>query len=358
MRISVCLIVKNEEEVLTRCLDSVKSFADEIIVVDTGSTDNTRSIAQKYTQKVFEFEWCDDFSKARNFSFSKATCDYLFWIDADDFIPLEEQSKIISLKNSITPADTYMFKYVTLSSDCIYSKFYFYRERLMKNCERARFKGFIHEYVQPFGKIVYSEIEILHKKSTNKNPRRNIDVYNANIVKGGILSSRDKYYFAKEFFYVGEYQTCKEKLLTLLNEQGLAKSELYDCYVTIFKCDDLMKSADVKLLFKALEVFHPTSELLCLIALYYETNKNIKLAKIYYKMAVCAPTYEDKQGFKNTYYDQLFPLLKLVFLLYNEGRVENSYQIHKFLLDKFPNSSEVKYNEEFFNKLKQIAKNE
>ena len=66
------MIVKNEQEVLARCLDCAVKFADEIIIVDTGSTDQTKSIAHKYTDKVYDFEWCDDFSKARNYSFSKA----------------------------------------------------------------------------------------------------------------------------------------------------------------------------------------------------------------------------------------------------------------------------------------------
>ena len=83
------MIVKNECEVLDRVLGSVISFADEIIVIDTGSTDNTAEIAKKYTDKVFSFEWKDDFSAARNFSFSKGTSDYLMWLDADDVVPRE-----------------------------------------------------------------------------------------------------------------------------------------------------------------------------------------------------------------------------------------------------------------------------
>ena len=66
--ISACLIVKDESSVLQRCLSSLKGVADEIVVVDTGSTDNTKEMASKYTEKVFDFEWCDDFSAARNFA--------------------------------------------------------------------------------------------------------------------------------------------------------------------------------------------------------------------------------------------------------------------------------------------------
>jgi Glycosyl transferase family 2. len=75
--ISLCMIVKNEELTLDRCLTSIKDAVDEIIIVDTGSTDLTKNIGKKYTDKIFDFKWIDDFSAARNFSFSKATMDYI-----------------------------------------------------------------------------------------------------------------------------------------------------------------------------------------------------------------------------------------------------------------------------------------
>ncbi len=70
--ISLCMIVKNEKNVLSRCLDSIKNAVDEIIIVDTGSTDTTKEIAEKYTDKIFDFKWIDDFSTARNFFFFKS----------------------------------------------------------------------------------------------------------------------------------------------------------------------------------------------------------------------------------------------------------------------------------------------
>ena len=84
--ISLCMIVKNEERVLGRCLESVQEIADEIIIVDTGSEDRTKEIAEKYHARVFEQEWQDDFSRARNYSFSQAEMDYCMWLDADDII--------------------------------------------------------------------------------------------------------------------------------------------------------------------------------------------------------------------------------------------------------------------------------
>ena len=86
MKISLCMIVKDEEALLGRCLESAKSLADEIVIVDTGSADKTVELARRYTDAVYFLPWQGDFSHARNFSFSKATGDYLLWLDADDVI--------------------------------------------------------------------------------------------------------------------------------------------------------------------------------------------------------------------------------------------------------------------------------
>ncbi len=84
--ISVCIITKNEEKNLDRCLSCIKDYPFEIIVADTGSTDNTVEIAKKYTDKVYHFDWINDFSAARNFSISKATNDWILVLDADEFV--------------------------------------------------------------------------------------------------------------------------------------------------------------------------------------------------------------------------------------------------------------------------------
>jgi tetratricopeptide (TPR) repeat protein len=78
------MIVRDEEKVLPRCLESVQSVADELVVVDTGSKDNTISIAKDFGAKVFHFKWCDDFAAARNESLKHATSDWILQIDADE----------------------------------------------------------------------------------------------------------------------------------------------------------------------------------------------------------------------------------------------------------------------------------
>ena len=115
MTISLCMIVKNEEAVLARCLDSVRGAVDEIVIVDTGSTDRTKEIARGYTDKVFDFEWVDDFSAARNYAYAQATMDYQMWLDADDVVSSENIGLLKELKKTLAQKnpDVVMCRYVT-----------------------------------------------------------------------------------------------------------------------------------------------------------------------------------------------------------------------------------------------------
>ena len=96
--ISLCMIVRNEEDVLERCLESVQGLVDEIIIVDTGSKDRTKEIAKKFTDAVYDFVWVDDFAEARNFSFSHAACYYCLWLDAYYIIVPWDRNKFLALK--------------------------------------------------------------------------------------------------------------------------------------------------------------------------------------------------------------------------------------------------------------------
>jgi len=88
------MIVKNESSTLETCLNSAKKHLDEIIIVDTGSTDNTIEIAKKFTDYVYDFKWCNDFSAARNFSLKKAKGDWIIILDADEIINDNDWIKI------------------------------------------------------------------------------------------------------------------------------------------------------------------------------------------------------------------------------------------------------------------------
>ncbi len=94
MNLSICIITKNEKEKLFKCLSAIDKLDCEIVVVDTGSTDGTKEMAAGFTDKIFDFEWCDDFSAARNFAAENASNDWILMIDSDEYITGFDVDKI------------------------------------------------------------------------------------------------------------------------------------------------------------------------------------------------------------------------------------------------------------------------
>ncbi|MCF6152840.1 putative glycosyltransferase fused to TPR-repeat domain [Candidatus Kuenenia stuttgartiensis] len=167
VKLSACLIVKNESGILPRCLESIQSFADEIIIVDTGSTDNTVEIALRYKAKVHHFQWRNDFSAARNESLQHANGDWILYIDADEIIDKANALKIRSLINSKDIMALTVRQCIPQQCDNIATSFYSEYCRVFRRHPEIRFEGTIHEQILPSikrlgGKILRTDIIIHH----------------------------------------------------------------------------------------------------------------------------------------------------------------------------------------------------
>ena len=162
------MIVKNEEPVLARCLDSVASMMDEIIIVDTGSTDRTKEIAAQYTSRIYDFTWCDDFSAARNYAFSLATMDYIYCPDADEYLDLENQRRFLRLKGALLPEiEIVQMNYITppdfnTVQNCKKEP----RPKLFKRLRTFSWVDPVHETIRTDPVIYDSDIDILHHPHT------------------------------------------------------------------------------------------------------------------------------------------------------------------------------------------------
>lgn len=146
--LSVCIIAKNEEKNIEKCLKSIKSVADEIIFVDTGSIDNTIEIAKKYTENIFKYEWNDDFSAARNFAMDKATGEFIISIDADEY--LENPNALIdTLREAKNDTGGWLVNVISEFKNQYgqTEKIITGLLRLFRNHPQIRFKGIIHEQV-------------------------------------------------------------------------------------------------------------------------------------------------------------------------------------------------------------------
>ena len=231
--ISLCMIVKNEEMNLAHCLDSVADLVEEIIIVDTGSKDRTVEIASHYTTKVYSHPWKDDFSDARNYSFSKAAMDYCMWMDADDILEEREKDKFLKLKQSLTPdIDMVMMKYHTAFDEAGKPSFSYFRERWIRNCGLYRWIGAVHEVIPPKGRILYSDLGICHKKTGPGSPDRNLKIYQKLLAEGKRLEPRQQYYYGRELYYHEEY---KEAVCVfeqfLLSEEGWIENKIEACAI-------------------------------------------------------------------------------------------------------------------------------
>lgn len=209
--VSLCMIVKNEERVLRRCLDSISDLMDEIIIVDTGSDDRTKEIAAEYTDKIYDFKWTGDFSEARNFSFSKAECDYIYTADADEVINRENREKFRILKETLVPEIEIVQMYYgnQLSYGTVYNYDRELRPKLFKRLRTFQWIEPVHETVRLLPVVFDSEIEITHLPEES-HTGRDIKIFTGMIERGEELSCRLMNMYARELLISGKKEELKK----------------------------------------------------------------------------------------------------------------------------------------------------
>ncbi|MBF0508147.1 MAG: tetratricopeptide repeat protein [Deltaproteobacteria bacterium] len=158
--ISLCMIVKNEEIMLPQCLASAKDVVDEIIVVDTGSTDRTPEIAASFGAKVYHHPWENDFSKMRNYSLSYATSDWILILDADERLEPDDHNKLRALTKLIGAAGVYFILFNQLRDKISFSKMN--TIRLFRNHQGIHYEGIVHNQLIFTGPVPYSDVRMYH----------------------------------------------------------------------------------------------------------------------------------------------------------------------------------------------------
>ncbi len=158
--LSLCMIVKDEERFLPMCLDSIKDYVDEIIIVDTGSTDNTVEIAKRYNAKIYHHPWENSFSKARNYSLKYATSDWIIWIDADEEVDERDAHK---LKDVIRDDEVNVI-YLPMFNRPIGGKAVsvFSSEKIFRNHIGIHFEGIVHNNLKYSGLSKNVNIKLYH----------------------------------------------------------------------------------------------------------------------------------------------------------------------------------------------------
>lgn len=203
--ISLCMIVKNEEAVLARCLDSVADLVEEIVIVDTGSTDGTKTVAEKYTRLIFDFEWRDDFSEARNFAFSKASMEYIYSADADEVLSEENRERFLQLKATLLPEiEIVQMKYANqLKFQTVYNFDEEYRPKLFKRRRDFVWEAPIHETVRLMPVVFDSDVVITHLPD-DSHAKRDLNHFYRHCSEGYRLPKRLHDLYARELMMAGD----------------------------------------------------------------------------------------------------------------------------------------------------------
>lgn len=349
INISLCMIVKNESEVICRCLDSVKGIVDEIIIVDTGSTDNTKAIVHRYTDKVFEFEWVDDFASARNFAFSHASMDYNLWLDADDVFLEPERQKLLQLKQTLDPtvdAVSMHYHYAFDSEGIVTSSFR--RNRLVKRLNGFQWHGAVHEYLAVGGHILNSDIVVTHHPIKHDSDR-NLRIYERRLTAGETFTPRDLFYYANECMDHKKYEQATEYYLRFLDsKQGWVEDtiraceQLADCYYHIGDIE-----LERKYTLKSFEYDTPRAEFCCRLGYGFMQKNEWEKAIFWYKLATQLEKPKDSWGFFNEGCWTWLPHLQLCVCYDRLGEYKLAYEHNEIACKYRPNDEQVLHNKKY-----------
>ncbi len=242
MIVTLCLIVKNEEKRLAVCLESFAGLYSDIVVVDTGSTDTTKTIAQDFGAKVYDFTWIDDFAAARNFALNKVVTPWVMVVDADDIISAEEKRALQDDLEKLTPETLGVFLPYVYSTVNQKTAFTTYLPRIWKVDLGYQYTLPIHEYLdipkEDIKKFVRLSHPIIHNKDQedfSKSITRNLGILEG-AIKRDPTQTRILFYLGRENKSLGNFKQALRWYSKFIKVPNTSKDELNRAYLGIGEC--------------------------------------------------------------------------------------------------------------------------
>ncbi|KGA97303.1 beta 1,4 glucosyltransferase [Alkalihalobacillus alcalophilus ATCC 27647 = CGMCC 1.3604] len=348
--ISLCMIVKNEEEVLARGLDTVKDIVDEINIVDTGSTDRTVEIAKQYTDRVFFYEWTGNFAAARNESFKYATKDYILYLDADDVLLKEDQKKLKELKKTLNLSVDSVSMFYNAGMDQYGNVTLRYRRnRLVKRENNFKWEGDVHNYLNVYGKIINSDVAITHKKLKHS-VSRNLSIYKEKLERGDVFSARDYFYYGNELRENGfpkEAIEAYEK--NIAKKDGWSEDKFYaclnkaDCHRHLGELDKELESLFQSFAFSKT----PRPEVCSRIGYHNQQKGEYEHAVYWYEQAIELKPDLNQWSFSYPAYSTWYPHLQLCVCYDKLGNYNKSYYHNEKAGEYRPEDPSVLHNKAY-----------
>lgn len=335
------MIVRNEEHTLSRCLDSIRDAVEEIVIVDTGSTDRTKEVAARYTSRIYDFEWTDDFAAARNYSFDQATLPYQMWLDADDIVLPADIDKLRALKASLPPdVDAVIMDYV-LERDALGSaQNMTRRHRLFKRANHYRWVGPIHEYVPVQGKVLKTDIEITHAPLIqHKDLGRNLRILRQFINReSDDRPSRYHFYLANELLGLGQAEEAEQLYLSFLASQPENFEDLISACGSLSHLYHYKQEKDKELqyLFKTFQYARPRADYCTRIGSWFQEIGRFDLAVFWHELALLLGEPNSESGLINKAGWTWGPHVQLAVCYGKIGQLQAAYEHNEKALAYFP----------------------
>lgn len=352
--LSLCMIVKNEEDVLARCLSCAKLFADEIIIVDTGSTDRTKEIAKQFTSQRYDFAWCEDFSAARNFSFSKATMDYTMWLDADDIIDEKNCRLLLKLKQELDAAvDMVMMNYDVAFDSSGNPTLSYYRERIFKTARNYRWVGEIHEVIPQSGVVIHRDISVKHQKVHPTEAGRNLRIFDKMLADGKSLDPRQSYYYGRELMFNGRIEEAVQRLTSFLADgKGWVENNINACK-DLAQCHYMANNPGEALesLLKSFAYDVPRAELCCDLGMHFFDRGQYRIAAYWYETASNCEMDTKSGAFCLPDCYGYLPYMQLCVCCDRLGEHEKAIAYNEKAGKLKPNDNNYLYNKQYFEDL-------
>lgn len=348
--LTLCVICKDEENTIPKLLDSVQGdLFDQIVIVDTGSTDNTVEIVKNYPKvKLYHFKWINDFSAARNHSFSRADSDYIMWLDSDDFIKPEDYKKLLDLKNRLHESPMWLLKYEYAHDEYGNSICSFYRERIVKRTLDLKWQQPIHEYLPLVPGYTKVDIEVHHNKQET-HTKRNLSILEK-LVERNPNFSRNVYYLGKEYYDSGDTEKGVKLLDQYINMEDTWDENVYGALVRLseYYLSRKDKEEAKKHLYKAIDVDPFKAKAYFYLGELSLNENDYKRAIHWYKLCIATGRSEDSLDVVEPKYHTWLPYLQMCIAYNSLGDVINAAKSNDQALSYRPLDSRMLNNKKIF----------
>lgn len=357
IELSLCVITYNNENSIATCLEPVKDIVDEIVVIDTGSSDATEEIANKFTNRIIDFkEEAANKASVLNFSFSKASKDYIMWLDSEDVMDEIECKKLASLKELIDPSVDFVTILHNYIADANGNEFISLRRiHIVKKTADFCWQNGLVEYLYVNGKVMDTDIVI-----TNKVPylRKIPGVFENLLEMGKKLSANDMYFYACKLYESGLYKKSGEYFEQFLDScEGWIGDKLSACD----KLTDIYnkfgyRQKEKQYLLKAFEYDIPRAEFCCKLGNYFLEAKDLDKATSWYKTASKLEKPTDNYGFFNNACWTWLPHTQLCVCYHKLEKYQQAYEHNEIAKTFLSNNETIINNKKLLDELLNMQK--